>query len=85
MIDISVVNILHFTVSTSTKPTTTALPSSAMSASTVPPIVEVRLRGGSHDAEGRVEVYYSNTWNTICSDGFDRNDGNVICKQLGYG
>ncbi|XP_066275077.1 uncharacterized protein [Branchiostoma lanceolatum] len=48
--------------------------------------LEIRLVGGASANEGRVEIRLGNGgWGTICDDGFDIEDANVICRQLGYG
>ena len=44
----------------------------------------VRLNGATNKLEGRVEILYQGIWGTICDEGWDDIDANVVCRELGY-
>ena len=46
--------------------------------------LQVRLAGGAHSYEGRLEVTRNGTWGTVCNSGFTRFDATVVCLQLGF-
>ena len=46
--------------------------------------IEVRLVDGNNVTSGRVEVMYKGVWGTICDDNFDKEEGTILCKMLGF-
>ncbi|XP_019616489.1 PREDICTED: deleted in malignant brain tumors 1 protein-like [Branchiostoma belcheri] len=46
----------------------------------------IRLVGGSGPNQGRVEVRPADSfrWGTVCDNGFDLEDAEVVCRMLGY-
>ncbi|MBJ95113.1 MAG: hypothetical protein CMP23_11660 [Rickettsiales bacterium] len=44
---------------------------------------DLRLAGTGSGFEGRIEIYYSGQWGTICDDSWGTADAQVACRQLG--
>ncbi|XP_038069875.1 deleted in malignant brain tumors 1 protein-like [Patiria miniata] len=45
---------------------------------------DIRLIDGSNTMEGRVEVYVNGSWGTVCDNQWGMNNGEVVCRQLGF-
>ncbi|CAG2237291.1 Neurotrypsin [Mytilus edulis] len=43
----------------------------------------IQLRGGKNRYQGRIEIFHSGKWGTVCDDKFDQNDARVVCRMLG--
>ncbi|CAH2250956.1 deleted in malignant brain tumors 1 -like [Pelobates cultripes] len=45
----------------------------------------MRLAGGMDQCAGRVEIYYQNAWGTVCDDGWNIRNADIVCRQLKCG
>lgn len=38
----------------------------------------------SEPSSGRIEIYNNGQWGAVCINGWTRQSGHVVCRQLGY-
>ena len=48
-------------------------------------LLTVRLVNGPTKYEGRLEVYHNGKWGTVCDDGWDLDDAQIVCNELDLG
>lgn len=48
-------------------------------------VLVIELRDGSGPHEGRVEVFMTNKWGTVCWNGWHQVDARMVCHLSGFG
>nr|XP_034992637.1 deleted in malignant brain tumors 1 protein-like [Zootoca vivipara] len=46
---------------------------------------ELHLINGSSNCSGRIEVFHNQLWGSVCGTGWDLQDANVVCGEMGCG
>lgn len=46
--------------------------------------IPLRLLGGKHHYEGRIEVLYKGKWGEVCDHKWSLAGARVVCRMLGY-
>lgn len=38
----------------------------------------------SSDSDGMLQIYYNGEWGNLCGDQFNKTEGEIACRQLGF-
>ena len=50
----------------------------------VPSDGDVKLSGSEPSFKGEVQIRLGDSWGAVCDTAWDMDDGEVVCRQLGY-